>query len=155
MTTAPVVTVEEARQVLEKVEYDPYRPQRAAIADYHANLLRDNRHASPAEIYVALQRWIDDQTRPAASPGRDSAAMTKRAGRQTACKICGKPGQSLAYVGVTELERIHGHKYGFVDYFCERCRFVVGVEGAQMRAAETVDDKPRSELARKYLAEKV
>ena len=155
MTTTEPETLEEARQVLEKVEYDPYRPQRAAIADYHANLLRDNRHASPAEIYVALQRWIDDQTARRRAQVETAAAMTERAGRQTACKLCEKPGQSLAYVGVTELERRQGAKYGFVDYFCERCRFVVGVEWAQMLAAETVDDQTRSELARKYLAEKV
>ena len=154
MTDTAAITVEEARRIVEEAEEEtgPYRPPRAEVADYHARLLRENPEASSAQIHDALHRWVDEQTEERRARAEREAAGREKQARETACKMCRTPGQQLAYVGVTERERLHGHKHGFVDYFCERCRPALAAEWAQALAAETVDGKTRAELSREYLA---
>ena len=103
-----------------------------------------------AEAALARARTADEARRREAAAA-ESRRQSEEHGRATACVCCETPGQRLAYIGVTNAERLQGYKDGIVAYLCPSDRHAVAAEWQRRASAEVVNGRTRADLAAEYL----
>lgn len=152
--TARIVSVEEARRVLEQAEQalaDPYAPHRTVVLEHERHLWRCNPDARASQVAEALDRFVAQETAKNRAFAERMAAQHERDRLHNLCKRCGeRPGSTRTVLGPPGLKDQIWHGWAVTVKLCPEC--AAGVEYALGQAAYSSDPDSYNDFAARLLS---